>query len=57
MFDESLTEVGYLGSWARFGPWLPWFEMATTSGGCLYNAPFYKIPKVEVIYHKIVVYF
>ena len=47
LFDEALTEVGYLGSWARFGPWLPWMEMGLTSGGCLYNAPFFKLNSVE----------
>ena len=47
LFDETLTEVGYLGSWARFGPWLPWLEMGKTPGGCLYNAPFYKVEAVE----------
>ena len=47
LFDEALTEVGYLGSWTRFGPWLPWMEMGSTPGGCLYNAPFYKVDSVE----------
>ena len=26
LYDESLSEVGYIGSWSRIGPWLPWFE-------------------------------
>ena len=43
LFDSALTEVGYLGSWTRFGPFLPWFEMGATPGGCLYNAPFIKL--------------
>ena len=46
LFDDSLTEVGYLGSWARFGPFLPWFELGQATGGCLYNAPFYKLDSV-----------
>ena len=36
-----------MGSWSRFGPWLPWFEMGQTPGGCLYNAPFFKLESVE----------
>merc|ERR1719341_278984 len=47
LFDEALTEVGYLGSWSRFGPFLPWFELGPKEGGCLYNAPFYKLDSVD----------
>ena len=31
----------------RFGPWLPWLEKGLTPGGCLYNAPFFKLDSVN----------
>ena len=40
-------QVGYVGSWARIGPYLPWMEMASSEGGLVYSAPFLKLSNVE----------
>jgi len=47
LLDPALTEVGYVGSWARIGPYLPWMEMGLSEGGLIYSAPFLKLSNVE----------
>ena len=43
----SYLQVGYVGSWARIGPYLPWMEMGSAEGGLVYSAPFLKLSNVE----------
>ena len=49
LLDEALSEVGYIGSWSRIGPWLPWLQKGMEGGGHLYNAPYFKLGSVDDI--------
>ena len=39
--------MGYVGSWSRVGPFLPWMEMGSEEGGLVYSAPFVKLSDVD----------
>ena len=39
--------MGYVGSWSRVGPYLPWMEMGSEEGGLVYSAPFVKLSDVD----------
>ena len=43
----QVLQVGYVGSWSRVGPFLPWMEMGTEEGGLVYSAPFVKLSDVD----------
>ena len=43
----QVLQVGYVGSWSRVGPYLPWMEMGSEEGGLVYSAPFVKLSDVD----------
>ena len=43
----QVLQVGYVGSWSRVGPFLPWMEMGSEEGGLVYSAPFVKLSDVD----------
>jgi len=47
LLNPELSEVGYVGSWSRVGPFLPWMEMGSEEGGLVYSAPFVKLSDVD----------
>lgn len=49
LLDPATTEVGYIGSWSRVGPWLPWMERGEAPGGLIYSAPFIKLHDVTEV--------